>query len=54
MLIPWQLIVGGLAATFLVGKSTATPKATNWQILTAVAAGALGAFLLARSIGDGK
>ncbi len=48
--MPWMVIAAGAAAAFIAGRSTATPKATNWQLAVAVAAGALGGYFLAKAV----
>jgi hypothetical protein len=52
MNIGWGALIGIVAAAFFGGQATATPEATNWQLAVAVAAGALGGFLLAKAVSE--
>jgi len=51
MTIPWTLI-GSAVASFFLGRETATSSATNWQLILAAAAGAVGGFLLGKAVSE--
>jgi hypothetical protein len=50
MTIAWGVLAAIAGAAFIGGRATATTEATNWQLAVAVAAGALGGFLLAKAV----
>ncbi len=50
MTLAWPMIAALAGGMFLVGRSTATTQAANWQLAVAVASGALGGFLLAKAV----